>query len=58
MVSKVVDRTFAGYLLLKGPGLIQRKMPLDGRAMAMALPNQYDRTRRNRVETANVCGLK
>ena len=46
------------HILLKGPGLSHRKMPLDGISMAIALPNQYDKTSKNSVETSRVCGLK
>ena len=43
---------------MKGPGLIQWKIPLDGRMMCMAFPNQYERTSRNKLETLRVWGLK
>lgn len=45
-------------ILLKGPGLIHLKKPLEGKNKCIALPSQYDNISSSKVETVRLCGLK
>ena len=54
----VEPRIYQQCLLLNGPGFNHLKMPFDGIAACMPLPNQYDNTSKNNVDTLKVCGLK
>ena len=47
-----------GNSLLKGPGLIHQKIPLDGRTVCMALPKAKERTSNSNDETDKFWGLK